>query len=235
MKYIIPTQYKTAACDNLQYTFSRDPQPDIEREVIFTKCGEKYLTAYRRVIDFSTTAYELQGISNAKLYADDEINIFKLLSLQQKIYHNTLQKNYDVGTIEVYLTFVRDLLVKRQNIDQIYKDIIYLYNNTYLESTLTQIAVITNSTKAMLKFSDMIRNINGGTVGLQKTIRNDALLTYVGEHGKESSTIVPNLTSFQELFAGKFASFDSFVVTNQKVNTINLSAHVEGYFLINAG
>lgn len=184
MKYIMQTQYKTAACDNLQYVFSRDPQAKAEREVIFTKCGPTYLNAYHRIVDFTTVTYELQGISNTKLYPDDEINVFKLLSLQQKIYHNTLQKNYDIGTIEVYLNFVQELLTKRQNIEQIYKDITYLYNNTYLESALTQIAVLTNNTKAMLKLSDMIRNINGGAAGLQKMIKNDSLIGYVNANGK---------------------------------------------------
>lgn len=104
--------------------------------------------------------YELQGISNAKLYTDDDINIFKLLSLQQKIYHNTLQKNYDVGTIEAYLTFLQDLLAKRPNIDPIYKDMTYIYNNTYLQDALTQIAILNNNTKAMLRLTDVVKNIN---------------------------------------------------------------------------
>ena len=112
------------------------------------------------MVDFSTVIYELQGISNAKLYTDNDINIFKLLSLQQKIYHNTLQKNYDVGTIEAYLGFIQELLVKRPNIDQLYKDIIYLYNNTYLQNALTQIAILNNNTKAMLRLTDVVKSIN---------------------------------------------------------------------------
>ena len=121
---------------------------------------------------------ELQGISNAKLYADDDINIFKLVSLQQKIYQNTLQKNYDVSTIEAYLSFVQALLTKR-NIDQMYKDVIYLYNNTYLQSALTQIAVLNNNTKALLGLTDVIRDINEGSVQLQRSITNPELLAFV--------------------------------------------------------
>jgi|GEM_PF-6192214 len=120
------------------------------------------MQAYRRIVDFSTVTYELQGISNEKLYADDDINIFKLLSLQQKIYHSTLQKNYDLGTIEVYLSFIQDLLTKRQNIPQIYKDMVYLFNNTYLQGALTQLAILNNNTKAMLRLSDVVKNINEG-------------------------------------------------------------------------
>lgn len=235
MKYVMDTQYKAAACDNLQYVFSRDPMPKAEWELIFTKCGAQYVSAYHRIVDFTTATYELQGISNGKLYPDDEINAFKLLSLQQKIYHNTIQKNYDIGTIEVYLNFVQDLITKRQNLEQVYKDLIYLYNNTYLEATLTQIAVLTNNTKSMLKLSDMIRNINGGAAGLQKMIRNPSLITYVNENGKGNGATTGTLTSFQELFAGKFASFDNFVVTNQKVNNNSLAAQVEGYFIVPAG
>lgn|GEM_PF-3796200 len=38
--------------------------------------------------------------------------------------------------------------------------------------------------------------------------------------------------TFQDLFANKFTTFDSFIVTSQKVNNDDLSAQVEGYFLI---
>lgn len=230
---IIPTPYKDKACGNLQYSFSKNPTTSREREFIFNQCGPSYVEAYHRIVDFATVNFELQGISNAKLYTDDDINIFKLLSLQQKIYHNTLQKNYDVGTIEVYLSFVQDLLTRRPNIDQIYKDIIYLYNNTYLQSSLTQIAILNGNTKAMLRLNDVVRNINEGTIQLQRAIQNKALLTYV-DANQASANSQTNLVTFQDLFASKFTTFDSFIVTSQRVNNDALSAQVEGYFIVNS-
>lgn len=179
IKDIINTPYQKSACDNLQYAFSKTPEAERQWEYIFSQCGGNYLQAYHRIVDFATVTYELQGISNSKLYADEDINIFKLLSLQQKIYHNTLQKNYDVGTIEVYLTFVQDLLTKRPNIPQLYKDMIYLYNNTYLQNALTQIAILNNNTKAMLRLTDVVKNINEGTTQLQRMVNNPELITFV--------------------------------------------------------
>lgn len=230
---IVNTPYKTKACDNLQYAFSKKAESSRDRELVFGLCWPKYVRAYHRIVDFATVTYELQWISNAKLYSDKDINIFKLLSLQQKIYHNTLQKNYDVGTIEAYLSFVQDLLTKRTDIDKIYKDMIYIYNNTYLQDALTQIAILNNNTKAMLRLTDVVRNINEWSLQLQRMVSNPALLTYV-DANKWSSTSQPNLVTFQDLFASKFTTFDSFIVTSQKVDNDTLSAQVEGYFLVDS-
>lgn len=225
------TPYAKPACDNLQFSFSKIAEADRVRETIFSLCGPDYVYAYHRIVDFATVNYELQGISNEKLYSDDDINIFKLLSLQQKIYQNTLQKNYDIGTIEVYLAFTQGLLTKRSNIEQLYKDMIYLYNNTYLQSALTQIAILNGNTKAMLRLTDVVKDINEGTIQLQRSILNPALLTYVS-NSQASSTAQTNLVTFQDLFANKFTTFDNFIVTTQKVNNEDLSAQVEGYFTL---
>ena len=232
MQQIMRTPYKDAACNNLQSAFSKSAMADRKRETIFMLCGANYLQAYKRIVDFAMVTYELQGISNAKLYNDNDVNIFKLLSLQQKIYHNTLQKNYDIGTIEIYLTFVQDLLVKRPNIDQVYKDIIYLYNNTHLKAALTQIAILNNNAKVMLRLTDVIKNINESKpTELQSKISNPELVAYVN-NTKWPSVSQPGLVTFQDLFASKFTTFDNFVVTNQKVNNTTLSAEVEGYFIL---
>ena len=55
----------------------------------------------------------------------------------------------------------------------------YIYNNTYLQDTLTQIAILNNNTKAMLRLTDVVRNINEGSIQLQRMVSNPALLTYV--------------------------------------------------------
>ncbi|MBP6910097.1 hypothetical protein KBC03_00660 [Patescibacteria group bacterium] len=226
------TPYAKPACDNLQFAFSKSAEANRVWETIFSLCGPEYVHSYHRIVDFATVNYELQGISNEKLYSDNDINIFKLLSLQQKIYQNTLQKNYDVGTIEVYLAFTQGLLTKRSNIEQLYKDMIYLYNNTYLQSALTQIAILNNNTKAMLRLTDVVKDINEGTIQLQRAILNPAILAYVS-NSQASSTAQTNLVTFQDLFTSKFTTFDNFVVTTQKVDNETLTAEVEGYFTLN--
>lgn len=222
---IAQTPYKKNFCDNLQYAFSKTVTNDRQWELIFSQCGDNYLQAYHRINDFSILTYELHGISNTKLYADDDMNIFKLVSLMQKIYQNTLQKNYDVNTIDVYLSFVQDLLNKRR-IDVFYKDLIYLYNNTYLMSVLTQIAIINNDTKAMLRLADVIKSIDGGSIHLERQISNPDLITYV-DRSLSPAQSQQNLVTFQDLFANKFTTFDNFIVTNQTVDNESLSATVE--------
>lgn len=229
---ILKTPYKKSFCDNLLYTFSRSATSAREWELMFSECGDTYTQAYHRITDFATATYELQGISNTKLYADDDINIFKLLSLQQKIYQNTLQKNYDISTIDVYLSFVQDLLTKRPNIEQIYKDIVYVYNNKYLQSILTQIAIRNNNTKAMLRLTDVIKSINDGSIHLKRMINNTGLIAYI-ESAKGETVSQPNLVTFQDLFASKFTTFENFIVTNQKVDNASLEAEIEGYFVVN--
>ncbi len=231
MSEIISTPYKKNACDNLQYAFSKNVLPTRQWENIFMMCGPEYVQAYNRIVDFDTISYEMQGISNTKLYSDNDLNIFKALSLQQKIYHNMVQKNYDLGTIEVYLTFIQELLSKRQNIDKMYKDMIYLYNNTYLQSALTQIAILNNNTKAMLRLTDVVKEINEGTIKLKRSVNNQAVIAFV-EKNKGTTSSQTNLVTFQDLFAANFSTFDNFMVTNQKVDNDSLSAEVAGYFII---
>ena len=225
------TDYEKPVCDAMQQAFDTTPVEDNNRESIFELCGQAYVDTYHRVIDFTNASLELQGIANDQLYTDDDINVFKLLSLQQKIYQNILQKKYDTDIVETYVSYVQNLVMRRKGIDQVYRDIIYMYNNVFLQQYMTQIAIQTTDTKALLKVSQAVKDINEGLVNLKSTIGNKALITYV-EGQSTAGTGTTSITTFQDLFAGTFASFNNFTITNQSVDTKNLGAHVEGYFVL---
>ena len=72
-------------------------------------------------------------------YKDTLLNEYKLLSYQQQIYQDFLINKADTYKIGVYLDFVREIL-KKNNIENIYKDEIYWYNNKYLSLSLEKIA-----------------------------------------------------------------------------------------------
>jgi hypothetical protein len=108
-------------------------------------CGTTYDDVFKRTTLFMEIQKTLETQSFEKVsYKDTLLNAYKLLSYQQNLYQDFLINKVDTYKINAYLDFVKEIL-KKNSIEQFYKDEIYRYNNQYLFSTLEKIAYQSNS------------------------------------------------------------------------------------------
>jgi hypothetical protein len=68
---------------------------------------------------------------NKTVYNDNEINAYKLLSIQQNIYKDIINNRASATNITQYINFLKELLTI-DKIDSFYKDLIYRFNNKYI-------------------------------------------------------------------------------------------------------
>ncbi|HCB50995.1 TPA: hypothetical protein DEP21_00075 [Patescibacteria group bacterium] len=60
------------------------------------------------------------------------INIYKLVSIQQIMYDDSINKRVNIDRIDGYLEFIQELL-KKNKLSKIYKEIVYYFNNYYIK------------------------------------------------------------------------------------------------------
>jgi len=112
---------------------------------LFGACGQEYEELFKRTTLFMEVQKGLENQSFEKIsYKDISLNAYKLLSYQQQLYQDFLVNKADTYKITTYLDFVKELL-KKNTIEQFYKDEIYRYNNKYLAPSLEKLTYQTNT------------------------------------------------------------------------------------------
>ncbi|MBP6085728.1 hypothetical protein KA478_00695 [Patescibacteria group bacterium] len=95
-----------------------------------------------------------------------DVNLFKLVSLQQKIYAQHKDKLLDTNTIITYLRFLNALLNDTTNkIPQFYIEEAYYYNNIYVKNMLQKLTIESVNPTVnddVSKILDIISNLNKG-------------------------------------------------------------------------
>jgi len=133
------TKHKEKFCEWLsKYLLYANDHNDAVQE-LFVACWPDYEELFKRTTFFIDIQNNLDNqVFDHITYRDTILNTYKLLSYQQQIYQDFLVNKVDVHKINNYLDFVRELL-RKDNIDAFYKDLIYRYNNKYLVTTIENI------------------------------------------------------------------------------------------------
>lgn len=159
-------KYNNKAClAMLNYDFYSQKEHHIITE-LFSFCEPKYQTTHRNFLDFVEVQNELfsKHISN-KIYKDDIINIYKLISFQQIIYDDIENKILNTDRIHGYFWFLQELL-KRDRLDTFYKELSYFFNNYYIKKAGSNIEITNKiSNKSELdELNKQITSLNNGNI-----------------------------------------------------------------------
>jgi|GEM_PF-1922267 len=124
--------YKDRLCENMDkyIIYSNDTSPVIEELV--EKCSAQSVAKFKKLASF----IEIQGQLDSKqisksVYNDNDINAYKLVSLQQAIYKDIVNNRTNTATITQYFTFLKELLAI-DKIGAFYKDLSYRFDNRYI-------------------------------------------------------------------------------------------------------
>lgn len=157
-------KYNKKACEQLLYYTYYTEKENTTIEKLIQQCEPMYQQKYRLFLDFTEVQKELfsKFISN-KIYKDDSVNIYKLISFQQIINDDITNKIINIDRINGYFLFLQEIL-KKNKIWLFYKELTYFFNNYYLKKAIENIEItskITNKTE-IDNISKQIISINSG-------------------------------------------------------------------------
>lgn len=86
------------------------------------------------ITQFTQVEQELsQGFISNIIYTHPQINLYKLLSIQQSIYNDSSQGVIDIRKLESYIYYLQALIQRRaEQLNPFYIDSIYWFNNQIL-------------------------------------------------------------------------------------------------------
>lgn len=129
------------------------------------QCDKKYTDYYERARNFFLAQKDISSNTpSSVVVADKDVNAYKLISLQQKIYQQIQQQRMNHAFIALYLQFVERLLQQQDSLDHVYKDLIFLFNNKYLTTKFADPAfnnTLSNKEQVTM-LADHVRKINKG-------------------------------------------------------------------------
>ncbi|AHB41445.1 hypothetical protein P148_SR1C00001G0654 [candidate division SR1 bacterium RAAC1_SR1_1] len=183
-KLLKEKKYNEKGCKQLLYYTYYTEKENNTTERLLEQCHPSYKEKYRLFIDFSEVQKELfsKFISN-KIYKDETINVYKLISFQQIINDDITNKIINIDRINGYFSFLQELL-KRDKIGLFYKELTYFFNNYYLKKAIENIEItskIANKTEIDIIAKQIITINNGnqliGYMGLREQINKNILET----------------------------------------------------------
>lgn len=224
-----------AFCSNLMINVLRKPYPTFELDQIMRNTCRPYEKRYERLKTFLWVQNEIESIvSEWVIPWDLEINLFKLVSLQQKIYAQHKDKLLDTNVITSYLRFLGALINdKSLTIPQFYIEESYYYNNIYLKNMLKKLTIESVNPTVhddVSKLYDLISNINkwNPTVwvaGLEPLVINNNLKQ---ENSLSTGLSILTLWNFEQAFTDMLKQYTDIRISKVETDETSRNARIIG-------
>lgn len=175
-------KYNQKACKGLLYYTYYTEKENETVEKLLQKCNVDEQITYKLFVDFVEVQKELfsKFISN-KVYKDEVLNIYKLISFQQIINDDITNKLINPDRLNGYFNFIQEIL-KRERIPLFYKELTYFFNNYYIKKAIENIEItskMTNKTEIDTIAKQIISINNGnpliGYIGLKNQINKNII------------------------------------------------------------
>jgi len=115
--------------------YSNDPTNDL-KEIIENCWNIQSTEEFTKIKNFIEIQKELnEWYIKDKYYSFKDLNSYKLLSFQQILYNDINSRKIDNLRLNNYISFLKNL-IKKNNIEQFYKEEIYRFNNYFLIKNL---------------------------------------------------------------------------------------------------
>ncbi|MCS6982895.1 MAG: hypothetical protein NZL83_01770 [Candidatus Absconditabacterales bacterium] len=161
-------QFTSLFCEGLINHIRISLKGDVVFSNLANRCGEKYFSAYEMLVSLQTVNNEIDGLGiGPRVFRNQSLNIYKVLSAQQRIFVDLRQKRFNSMRIDSYLTFIEELL-KHGSLPPIYRDVIFLFNNDILAKRLlsADIASVVTDIATIKNLINRIEMINLGNPAL---------------------------------------------------------------------
>lgn len=174
-----------AFCSNLMANTLKNPYPSAELDQIMRTTCKVYDERYEKMKSFLNLQNEIEWLLGTNVITSNiDFAMFKLVSIQQKIYAQHKEWQLDTNTVQTYLQYVSNLINEKElKIPQFYIESIYYFNNVYLQSMLKRLTIQSinpTTNDEVQKILDQIAAINKwnktlNTIGLESLLINTEL------------------------------------------------------------
>lgn len=218
----IKTTHQTQFCDALltyvQYTNDNNPA----LLPIMRECGNDYKDSFNAFSAFIAIQWQLESATiNSDVWVNKDLNAYKLISLMQMIFADLQSKKLNQSVILSYNRYVEEL-IKKDGVEAFYYDVIYLFNNNYLEKNIIKnfINIKWEQIDNTQKILDWLRNLNKwntviNMVWLEGRIKNQTILLLKDNIKEFDTTSTTENESSLEYFSRTFA-FDKFSIVKSE-------------------
>lgn len=214
--------------------YSNDPENNL-KDIIDNCWNIGSTDEFTKIKNFIEIQKELnEWYIKDKYYSYIDLNSYKLLSFQQILYNDITSQKIDTIRLNNYISFLKNL-VKKDNIEQFYKEEIYWFNNYFLIKSL-KTSKEDNWWSIVKELSSINRWESVFWIpGLVNQIKNKFLETYQEKSLDQTHNITEilsweqpslTLTLLQELYNISF-----FTVTDNKI-ILKDTVAITGYFYI---
>lgn len=234
---LIDSKYNKQICDwIINYVwYSYDTNDSIEN--IVSRCGQSYLDKYTKLKNYKDLSNQLhKDIYTDKVYNDNQLNSYKLVSLQNNIYMNLQKWIINNSLMEWYIAFINKLL-RTNGIDPFYKDEIYVYNNSYLQKRLVALKWKYNLdiSKKIDFFLDELSRINrwdyiSSYKWLESELLNKNLLKL--HSSADNRVVVQSVFSLKDYFDDYIKNFSFVTVLENKFDDSNKTVTIKAKIII---
>ena len=190
-------------------------------------CWESY-NSYKKMVNFIDLENSLgQPEVQDRVFEDPDLNAYKLLSIQQKVYKfldgTSLNDNY----IKSYLKFVQTLINKDNGknyyLSPIYKDILYVFNTDELYQKLLQKWKLSSDLKTQI---DQINNWN--SLYWYASLLSQLTTPDIVEKNSSSTGKVVEEKTIEEIFSQYYAMTDRLKIRSaNKVSEDKIKVQTE--------
>ncbi len=208
-------EYKKLFCEAIFSYVQYSNHNDKKLLPIMNECGPNYKENFNAFSQFLSIQDQLKNnLINSQSTDNRELNAYKLLSIQQAIFSDLQRKKFNATAVNSYIRYIEELL-KKEQIDPFYMDVIYLYNNNYLEKNIIKnfFNLQGENTDSVKKVLEWLRTLNKwnnllGYEGLNKQVHNQAVL-----REKNTIKIVDNSNQESSLeYFNRIYGFDWFTI-----------------------
>jgi len=215
--------YHKEFCDTMTkyILYSNDINNDLEP--IFRNCGDESLAYFQTLQWFVEIQSQFKSnYSDDYLYSNVNLNIYKLLSLQQIIYNDIRSRKLNDRILFPYFNYVENLL-KKNVLDHFYTDFTYRFHNYYIKPRLSN-PTFANKKDIVDPILWMINEINNGSklIGYTWLINQITNKNLLLEKADTSKFLEPVRLSTEELFKN-LANLSFLTITNYDIQDNKLS------------
>lgn len=184
------TRYCESIIDHILYI----KQNNTEISKLLIDCPMTLQEKWKQINNFREIQEQLKNKNiQSTVYQEVKLNTYKLSSMRQSLYNDSIQNKSNPRYIEQYIAYTQNLL-KKNALTGAYIDMTYYYNNTYLLPYLYSI----QSQNPSISNTNAIENIiilNKGSKllwfeGLEKILQNNILI----QQAQDTNTITTNIS-----------------------------------------
>ncbi len=200
--------------------YSNDPENNL-KEIIENCWNTQSTDEFTKIKNFIEIQKELnEGYIKDKYYAYKDLNSYKLLSFQQILYNDITSKKIDTIRLSNYIGFLKNL-IKKNNIEQFYKEETYWFNNYFLIKNLETLKeenwfAIIKDLYSINKWESVF-----GIPGLSAQIKNRNLETYLQEVTVAEHNIIEGVSwdqnSLTQNLLQELYNISFFTVTDNRI------------------